>query len=128
MTEEQKLEAIAKHSSNAAVVIECAPLGVSGLQNVALAAQVIAWSNIDHKLQDDVGLEDYCIHQDKVHELTPEIAPEDQIPPWEYWDQCIEEEEQHKNAHAKAFRVALAAGPSTTAAGASTSSNCTTGR
>ena len=52
MTEEQKLEAIAKHSSSTAgVVIEYAPLGVLGLENKALAAQVIAWSNDGNKLQ-----------------------------------------------------------------------------
>ena len=128
MTEEQKLEAIAKHSSNTAgVVIECAPLGVHGLQNTTLAAQVLAWSNHDNKLEDDIGLEDYCITPDPASKLQPEVAPPDQIPPWEHWDQCIAQEDEHKKAHAKAFRVALAANPCTTAAGASTSGDCTKG-
>ena len=74
LSEEQKLEAIADHSKKAAVVIECALLGVEGLRSHAVAAQVLAWSKTDCKLQDDVGLEDYCVTQDKGHQLEPEVA------------------------------------------------------
>ena len=93
MTEEQKLEAIAKHaSSNAGVAIEVAPLGVHGLQNKALAA-VVPWSNHDNKLEEEIDLESYCVKPDPASGLVPEVAPPDQVPPWEYWDQCIHEEE-----------------------------------
>ena len=126
MTEEQKLEEIAKHSSaSAGVVIQCAPLGVAGLANTALAAQVLAWSNDGNKLEEEVGLEEYCIKP--AHQLQPEIAPPDQIPPWEYWDQCIEQEKQHKQTHAEAFRVALAAFPSAPTTGEITSGTRTAG-
>ena len=80
MTEEQKLEAIANAFPPAGFIAECSPLGVGGL-NVALAAQVISWSNLDHKLEECAGLEDYCIKEDKADKLLPEVAPPDQEPP-----------------------------------------------
>ena len=53
LSEAEKLEAIANDSKKAAVVIECAPLGVEVFRSHALAAQVLTWSNSDHKLQED---------------------------------------------------------------------------
>ena len=49
MSEEQKLEAIAKHKAAAGVAVECAPLGIAGL-TIAAAAQVIAWSSDGNRL------------------------------------------------------------------------------
>ena len=62
-------------------------------------------------------MDDYCIQQDKAHQLEPEVAPSDQPLPWEAWDAYIEKNWEHPAAKAKAFRAALAAGTSTTTGG-----------
>ena len=122
MTEEQKLEAIAKHSSTkAGVVIECAPLGVAGLRDTAIAAQVSKWPEHKPPHEDEVGLENYCIKPQPDH--PPELAPVDQLPPDEYWDKCIDDEKHQKQACAAAFRVALAAVPDAVSGEAGLTSN-----
>ena len=69
----------------------CAPMGLLGF-NKPLAAQVTRWTNEDNKLQ-EVTLDNYCVDEDRAHQLLPEHAPPDQELPWDHWDNFIEEME-----------------------------------
>ena len=98
MTEQQKMEEIVKASASvAAAPTLCAPLGLQGLSTgasagaISMAAQIVAWSNADCKLQEPTGLDDYAVSEARVHELEPEVAPDDQPLPWDAWDAFIEE-------------------------------------
>ena len=53
-------------------------------------------------------MENYCIKEDKAHELEPELAPEDQPLPWDAWDDFIDKMEEHGRSHAQDVKVALA--------------------
>ena len=118
MSETRKLEEIAKHrdaqsTSSAPRVAGCAPLGLLGLLGLdsAVAAQVVEWSNHDHKLEEPTSLDDYCT---KASDLQPEHAPEDQRLPWDAWDDFIAELEAPQKARLGAQVVAggvSAAGP-----------------
>ena len=71
LSEEKQLEAIADYTSrNAGVAIEVAPLGLACLRTTSTLtpAAVLAWSNAGLKLEEDIGLEDYCIPHDRVHQ------------------------------------------------------------
>ena len=45
---------------------------------------------MDYKLQDPIHLEDYAVKEDKVQDLQPEAATEDQPLPWDAWDAFVE--------------------------------------
>ena len=110
LSEERKMEEMQKHRDavpSAPRVSACAPLGLLGF-NKAMAAQVVEWSNKDHKLQEPTSLNDYCVQEDRAHELEPELAPEDQALPWDAWDAYIEELDNAQKSNAAAFRAAVA--------------------
>ena len=67
-----------------------------------MAAQIVAWSNTDCKLEEPPNLGDYAINEDKAHQLEPELAPDDQPLPWDAWDSFIDELERKLPAGAGA--------------------------
>ena len=82
LSEERKLEEIAKYNSaSAGVAITCAPLGVAALRSHVLAAQVLGHDVVDNNPQEYIGLDNFCISKQHGHS---EIAPEDQVPPWDH--------------------------------------------
>ena len=66
MAEERKLEEMVKHRDawfSTLDVAACAPMGLLGL-DMAMAAQVIAWSSKDFRLPDSPTFDESCIHSD----------------------------------------------------------------